>query len=205
MEVERAARPRDEVATGVPRPGELERQLSLHVRRSSPEDVGSIRALTAAAFVTAPHRAPPADDTDDPGEAALVVWLLEDPAAIPQLSLVAERGDEVVGHVICSRGRIDDAPALGLGPVSVRPDEQRGGVGSALMYAVLGAAQALDETVVVLLGDPAYYSRFGFDPASALGIAAPDPQWGDLFQALALGSGPVPSGTFRYAEPFDRL
>jgi putative acetyltransferase len=177
----------------------------LYVRRSSPEDVGPIRALTAEAFAIAPHRAPPADDTDDPGEAALVVWLLQDPAAIPQLSLVAERGDELVGHVVCSRGRIDDAPALGLGPVSARPDQQRGGVGSALMYAVLGAAQALDEPVVVLLGDPAYYLRFGFGPASALGIAAPEPQWGDLFQALALGTGPAPRGTFRYAEPFDRL
>jgi putative acetyltransferase len=177
----------------------------LFVRRSSPDDVGPIRALTAAAFATAPHRAPPADDTDDPGEAALVVWLLEDPAAVPQLSLVAERDGELVGHVVCSRGRIDDAPALGLGPVSVRPDQQRGGVGSALVHAVLGAAQALDEPVVVLLGDPAYYSRFGFGPASALGIAAPEPQWADLFQALDLGIGPVPSGTFRYAEPFDRL
>lgn len=177
----------------------------LRLRRSTPEDVGAIRALTAAAFATAPHRAPPADATDDPGEAALVVWLLEDPAAIPQLSLVAERGDDLIGHVVCSRGRIDDSPALGLGPVSVRPDQQRGGVGSALVHAVLGAAQALDEPVVVLLGDPAYYARFGFSPASALGIAAPEPQWDDLFQARALGPGPVPSGTFRYAEPFDRL
>jgi putative acetyltransferase len=57
----------------------------------------------------------------------------------------------------------------------------------------------------VLLGDPAYYSRFGFGPASALGVAPPEPEWGDFFQALDLGVGPVPTGTFRYPPPFDRL
>jgi putative acetyltransferase len=151
------------------------------------------------------HSAPPVDGTDDPGEAGLVVWLLEDPEAIPQLSLVAERDGQLIGHVVCSRGYVDGAPALGLGPVSVHPDHQRAGVGSALVYAVLGAAQALEEPLMALLGDPAYYSRFGFGPATALGITAPAPDWGDSFQALALGAGPVPSGTFRYSEPFDRL
>jgi putative acetyltransferase len=205
MVVERAARPRHEVATGVSRPGELTRQLSLLIRRSTPEDVGPIRALTAAAFASTSHSAPPADDTDDPGEAALVVWLLDDPAAIPQLSLVAELDGRLVGHVIGSRGYVNEVPAIGVGPVSVHPDHQRTGIGSALMYGELGAAQALEEPVVALLGDPAYYSRFGFGPASAVGIAAPEPEWGDLFQALALGTGPVPEGTFRYAAPFDRL
>ena len=205
MVVERAARPRDEVATGVSRPGELTRKPSLRLRRSTTEDVGPIRALTAAAFASASHSAPPVDDTGDPGEAALVVWLLDDPAAIPQLSLVAEQDGELVGHVIGSRGHVDEVPAVGVGPVSVHPDHQRRGIGSALMYGVLGAAQALDEPVVVLLGDPAYYSRFGFGPASAVGIASPEPEWGDLFQAVAVGTGPVTRGTFRYAEPFDRL
>lgn len=144
------------------------------------------------------------DGSGDPGEAALVVWLLEDPGAIPELSLVAEDDGDLVGHVVCSRGYVDDAPALGLGPASVRPDRQRSGVGSALVRAVLGAAEALDEPVVALVGDPAYYSRFGFGPASALGITAPDPAWGDYFQARALRE-PVPTGRFRYAAPFDRL
>jgi len=179
--------------------------VSLLVRRSTAADLGPIRALTAAAFASVTHSAPPADDTDDPGEAALVVWLLEDPAAVPQLSLVAEQDGELVGHVIGSRGYVDETPAVGVGPVSVHPDRQGRGIGSALMYAVLGAALALDEPVVALLGEPAYYSRFGFGPASAVGIVAPDPDWGDFFQAVALGPDPVPSGTFRYAAPFDRL
>ncbi len=177
------------------------------IRRSDAADVLPIRELTAAAFASAPHSAPPIDDSGDPGEAPLVVWLLEHPTAIPELSLVAvDPSGELAGHVICSRGDIDGTPALGLGPISVRPDLQRSGVGSALMHGVLEAAEALGEPVVVLVGEPAYYSRFGFGPASGLGVDSPDPTWGDYFQARALGRREdVPSGTFRYAEPFDRL
>jgi putative acetyltransferase len=86
----------------------------------------------------------------------------------------------------------------------VCPGTQGRGIGSALMYAVLGAAQAGDETLVGLLGEPAYYGRFGFVAATDLGIAAPDPAWGRYFQVLAL-AGPPPTGTFRYATPFDEL
>jgi putative acetyltransferase len=175
------------------------------LRRSTPADVGSIRSLTAAAFASASHSAPSVDDTGDPGEAALVVWLLDDPTALPQLSLVVEHHGRLVGHVIGSRGYVDDAPAVGVGPVSVHPEHQGKGIGSALMYGVLGAAQALDEPVAVLLGSPDYYARFGFGPASAVNIAAPEPEWGDFFQAVVLGTGPVPGGRFRYSEPFDRL
>ena len=57
---------------------------------------------------------------------------------------------------------------------------------------------------VALLGDPAYYRRFDFEPAASLGIAAPDPSWGAYFQARVL-TGPPVEGTFRYAAPFDRL
>lgn len=111
----------------------------------------------------------------------------------------------LVGHVLCSRGAVDGAPALGLGPLSVRPDRQRAGVGSALVGAALEAAYSRAESVVCLLGDPAYYSRFGFRPASELDIQSSEPSWGDFFQALAVGGRTPPAGAFRYAEPFDRL
>jgi putative acetyltransferase len=54
---------------------------------------------------------------------------------------------------------------LGLGPLGVEPGWQRRGVGSALMHAILGGAEACGETLVGLVGDPAYYGRFGFAPA----------------------------------------
>jgi predicted N-acetyltransferase YhbS len=71
------------------------------------------------------------------------------------------------------------------------------------MYALLGAAQARDETVVGLLGEPAYYRRFGFVVATDVGIAAPDPAWGRHLQVLVLAGRPT--GTFRYARPFDEF
>lgn len=175
------------------------------VRRETPEDIDAIRGVTAAAFRSAAHSAPPVDESGEPGEATLVSWLRADPSWIPELSLVAVDRETVVGHVVCTRAYVDDRPALGLGPVSVLPDQQSSGVGSALMHAVLGAADAMDESLVGLLGEPAYYRRFGFVPASTIGIAAPDPAWGDYFQARSLTAYDGTTGSFRYAEPFDRL
>ncbi|WP_091053201.1 GNAT family N-acetyltransferase [Nocardioides sp. YR527] len=176
------------------------------IRRERLEDVADIRAVTAAAFSGAEHSAPPIEPDGVPGEATLVGWLREDPGWIPELSLVAEAHGEIVGHVVATRGELAGRPALGLGPVSVSPARQRDGVGSALMHAVLGAADAMGEPVVVLLGSPDYYGRFGFVPASSLGIEAPEPAWGDYFQARPLAAyEPGLRGSFRYAAPFDRL
>jgi putative acetyltransferase len=88
----------------------------------------------------------------------------------------------------------------------VRPDRQRHGVGAALMHAVLGAADAVGEPVVVLLGDPAYYGRFGFRPAAELGIEPPVAGWAPHFQARPLHAWlPGMGGAFAYADPFMRV
>jgi putative acetyltransferase len=74
------------------------------------------------------------------------------------------------------------------------------------MHAVLGAADAIGEPLVCLLGDPRFYQRFGFGPAASFGIAAPDPAWGRHIQARMLSCGPPHvTGTFRYATPFAEL
>ena len=135
----------------------------------------------------------------------LVAWLRDDVGWIPELSLVAVEGGIVVGHVVASRAYVDDQPALGLGPLSVRPDRQRSGIGAALMHAVLGAADALGDPLVGLVGEPAFYSRFGFVPAESTGVIAPDPSWGDYFQVRTLSRYDGQTGRFQYAGPFDRL
>ena len=140
-------------------------------------------------------------------EIGLIDALRESAEWIPQLSLVAESGERtVVGYVICTRGWVDERPALGLGPLAVAPAAQGRGAGAALMHAVLGAADALDEPLVALLGHTEYYPRFGFRPADELGITPPVAEWASHFQVRTLTSYvPELRGTFRYAGPFDDL
>jgi putative acetyltransferase len=74
------------------------------------------------------------------------------------------------------------------------------------MHAILGAADALDEPVVVLLGHTDYYPRFGFEPASSYGIEPPDTAWGEHFQARPLSTYDTSMrGAFAYAQPFNEL
>jgi putative acetyltransferase len=169
------------------------------IRRESERDRADIHAVTAAAF-GGPGAA------DPPAEATLVDELRVSQAWLPRLSLVAAgAAGEVVGHVVCTRGQVGRAPVLALGPLSVRPDCQRRGVGSALMHAVLGAADALGEPLVALLGSTAYYRRFGFRLSGEYGIVPPRPEWLQHFQVRALaGYHPGLRGTFAYPEPFDR-
>jgi putative acetyltransferase len=182
------------------------------IRRELPPDTDAIRAVHLTAFSPPPDRA-------DPAEAQLVDDLRADPAAwLPPLSLVAEdpeagagRPGEVVGHVVCTRATLTGAAGrldvLGLGPLGVRPDRQGRGVGSALVHAVLAAADALGEPLVVLLGDPAYYVRFGFVTAADLGVRSPVEAWGAYFQARPLTAHDAEAhrGAFAYASPFDGL
>ena len=102
-------------------------------------------------------------------------------------------GDDVIGHVIATRGWLEPLghPALGLGPLGVRPEHQRTGVGTVLVHALLAVAEAADERLVALLGSPDYYRRFGFVPAADLGVTSPDPAWGGHFQARHLNGPPV--------------
>ena len=170
------------------------------IRRETARDADVIRAVTTAAFAAG---RPPGQI---PNEAGLIDELRAGPAWLPALSLVAVTpAGEVIGHVLGTRGHVGPDPVLALGPLAVRPDRQRRGVGSALMHAVLGAADALGEPLVALLGDPAYYRRFGFELSSIYQITPPKPQWQPHFQVRVLtGYQPGLRGLFTYPEPFDR-
>jgi putative acetyltransferase len=171
----------------------------VHVRRARPADSAAVLDVHRAAF------AGPRPDREVV-EARLVRDLGEDVGFLPQLSLVAVGDGAVVGHVIATRGWVEPlgVPALGLGPLGVRPTAQGRGIGAALVHALVAVAEACDERLVALLGSPAYYRRFDFVPAADLGLRAPDPAWGEHFQARLLHGDPV-RGTFRYAQPFQRL
>jgi putative acetyltransferase len=171
----------------------------LIIRRETPADAGAVLDLIDAAF-----------PTPDGGERALEVGLVQELRAdgdvVADLTFVAEVEGEVVGQVTCSRGTLAGRDSVGLGPIAVRPDLQRGGIGGALMAAVIATAESLAEPVIVLLGDPDYYGHFGFVPAAGLGIASPDPAWGPHFMAKPLRAwAPERAGAFRYAAAFDRL
>ena len=169
------------------------------IRREKPRDADAVSAIISAAFRRG-------TEAPEPPEVELLERLRADRGWLARLSLVAVVDNAVVGHVVCTRGNVDDRPALGLGPISVLPDHQRTGVGHALMHAVLAAADAIDEPVVCVLGDPAFYRLFGFAVAYEFGILAPDPDWGSSFQARRLSSCPSRlTGTFCYASPFSEL
>jgi putative acetyltransferase len=167
------------------------------VRCERPGDEDAIAVVHGAAFDRGDGAVPP--------EVPLVNDLRTSADWIAALSFVAELDGAIAGHVVCSRAVVaDDQPVLGLGPLGVAPPHQRQGVGLALMHAVLGAADALGEPLVALLGNPRYYERFGFVASTTLGITAPDASYGVAFQARPLTTWTASiRGAFRYAAAFD--
>jgi putative acetyltransferase len=170
------------------------------IRRYDPADREAVRRIHAEAF------ARPEDPEETPVEVGLVEALTDAGDIVPALSLVAIRGSELVGHVVCSKATVGDHPVVGLGPIGVIPAHQRQGVGDALMHAVLAAADALELPLVGLVGSTEYYPRYGFVPATELGIEPPDPAWGDYFQVRPLTAYRASIvGRFRYAPAFEEL
>lgn len=126
--------------------------LSFTLSETLPADEDQIPDLYAAAF--------PQEDL-----VALVEALLPDPAV---LSLSARTGAKLIGHVLFTRGRLEgstDTVAL-LGPLAVHPEHQRQGAGKGLIADGLTRLKTEGVAEVLVLGDPAYYSRSGFRPAS---------------------------------------
>lgn len=139
-------------------------------------------------------------------EARLVDALREDPAAwVPELSYVAEAPDgSIAAYALITRCHVDETPALALAPVAVLPDHQRQGAGAAVVRAALEAARArAEERLVLVLGHPEYYPRFGFARASEYGIRPDFDVPDEAMMALVLdGSASVAPGTIRYPAAF---
>lgn len=164
--------------------------MRIEIRDEREGDVQSIAAVTHAAFAPMPF--------SDGTEAGIIEALRR--AGALSVSLVATLDGEVVGHISFSPITIDGraGPWYQLGPLSVRPDVQKAGVGGALIGEGLARLRALGAEACMVLGDPRYYGRFGFvsDPALS-DRAAANPH----FQRLLL-SGGAPQGRVAYHPAF---
>jgi putative acetyltransferase len=141
-------------------------------------------------------------------EARLVEALRRSAVFIPELSLVALEGAQVVGHVLLTRivvrGEAGAHPALALAPVAVLGTHQRRGVGTSLIERGLDDARRLGHEIVIVLGHPEYYPRFGFAPAAPRGVRAPFAVRDEAFMVLELRKGALEgvSGEVEYPPEF---
>lgn len=164
------------------------------VREEQAGDVAAIRVVHERAF---PQHA----------EADLVDTLRANGAVT--LSLVAVLDDAVVGHILFSPATIEGehgvAPAVGLAPMAVLPEHQRQGIGSALVAAGLAQLRASEHGLVIVLGHPEYYPRFGFEPARRLGITCTFDVPDEVFMAQELRRGAclAGGGLARYRPELD--
>lgn len=170
----------------------------VNVRAECPADINDVRVIHTLAF-------------GQPQEARLVDALRAAPDLSPVISLVATRDEQVVGHILFTPIRIGEPPdvaqAMSLAPVAVLPEFQRQGIGDALVRAGLAQCARLGQKVVVIVGHPEYYPRFGFRSARAAGLEAPFEVRDAAFMVWEASPGALNGirGMIEYAAPFNDL
>lgn len=164
--------------------------MEFMIRPEQPEDVHAIGYVTEQAFRSSPHSA----QTEH-----FIVAALRRAGAL-SVSLVAVRGAELVGHIAFSPVTSTDGSAgwYGLGPVSVLPEYQGQGVGSALVERGLESLKAMGAAGCVVLGEPGFYGRFGFtSQPDCIFEGAPQ----EYFQVLVFTQSAA--GTVTYHDAFN--
>jgi putative acetyltransferase len=171
----------------------------LVIRAEHDRDAAETRRVIASAF-------------GSPREAQLVEALRDSPSFVPEWSLVATLDETIVGHVLVTYATLRDEDAehrvANLSPLSVEPERQRHGIGSALMGAVTRVVDAAREPLIILEGSPQYYERFGFEHAAPLGITIDLPDWAPAAAAQVLRLSrydPAIRGHLVYPPAFDAL
>lgn len=166
------------------------------IREERPEDAEAVHAVLVAAF-------------GREAEARLVERLRASARIV--CAMVAEEKGRVLGHVVFSRIAVEsggsEIPGLALAPLAVLPAFQRLGIGSALVSAGLERCRMERHARVLVVGDPVYYGRFGFVPASRYGLKCPFPVPEEALMAIELEPGAFAqvSGVVRYGHEFDDL
>jgi putative acetyltransferase len=140
-------------------------------------------------------------------EAKLVEKIRDSDRYIPELSLVAEVENVVVGHILFSYIDLvgeQTLQVIGLAPLAVHPQFQRQGIGSALIQTGLEIAEAKTEAIAIVLGHPHFYNRFGFQPSVVYEIESPFPVPEDVFMVKPLQSYQKKyKGKVVYPDAFD--
>jgi len=167
----------------------------MNIRIEKEGDRAFVRAINISAF-------------ESSAEADLVDALRQ--RARPIVSLVAEEGDEIVGHIMFSPVTLPDYPDLklmGLGPMAVTPAYQGQSYGSALVKAGLDHCRDVNVSAVVVLGHPCFYPRFGFSASTGFGIDSEYDVPEDVFMIVELEQGSLReiAGTVKYHEAFGEL
>jgi putative acetyltransferase len=169
---------------------------SFFIRPETPDDIPAIFEVNFQAFA---HY----------DEANLVNTLRDARIFDPELSLVAVCGDRVIGHIMFPPVRIESprasTPAVALAPLVVHPEYQCLGVGSALIEEGLNACRSSGHRIVIVIGHPGYYPRYGFQVARDYHIVAPFVVADDVFMVLGLVPGALDGiqGMVKYPEAFD--
>jgi putative acetyltransferase len=168
----------------------------IHIRPENPEDIVRIDELTRLAF-------------QGVDEANLIAAIRDSTYFVPELSLVAVDDDRVVGHILFSLITIESSEksveALALAPMAVLPEYQNRGIGTLLVQHGLAACKKLGYSIVIVVGHPEYYPRFGFTPARDCGIKAPFEVPDEAFMVLELVPDALKnvSGVVKYSPAFD--
>lgn len=165
------------------------------IRPEAPQDIDAVTDVVTQAF-------------GQSQEATLTKRLRE--SGDTTLALVAELDGKIVGHILFSPARIDghdDVVGAALGPLSVHPDYQKTGVGAALTYAGLAALRHAQVPFSMLLGHVDYYPRFGYQPASELGISSIYGDVGPAFMVIVLDAEQMAgvAGLAHFHDAFNNL
>lgn len=165
------------------------------IRQERTEDYETVYDVIKEAFDSAEHA--------DGNEPELVNALRKGNGFIPQLSFVAEIDGKIVGHILFTKATIENRTVLALAPLSVLPEYQRRGIGTALIKEGHRIAGELGYGFSVVLGSENYYPRVGYLPADTFGIQPPFDVPRENFMAYKLNEhAPNVSGIMKYAEEF---
>lgn len=165
------------------------------IRQETCNDYEEVYKLITEAFANAEHA--------DGKEQDLVVNLRKGNAFIPALSLVADDG-VLAGHILFTRAKVGNDEVLVLAPLSVKPQYQKKGVGTALMMEGHKIAKELGYEYSLVLGSETYYPRVGYVPAQQMGIEVPEGIPSENFMAMQLrADSKAISGVVTYADEFE--